>query len=80
MECICTARPAALTVWITTASCRAQLPDGSFEHANAISGVTMSNTILVDRGTCFSCNVACAGEVEDAGKAKISAQIRRDGI
>ena len=38
--------------------------DGSFEQANAISGVTMSNTILVDRGTCFSCNVACKREVE----------------
>ncbi|MFN8495829.1 MAG: aldehyde ferredoxin oxidoreductase family protein [Caldilineaceae bacterium] len=38
--------------------------DGSFEHADDISGVTMSNTILVDRGTCFSCNVACKREVE----------------
>lgn len=38
--------------------------DGSFEHANAISGTLMSETILVNRGTCFSCNVACKREVE----------------
>ncbi len=38
--------------------------NGSFEHAKAISGVTMSNTILVNRGTCFSCNVACKREVD----------------
>lgn len=38
--------------------------NGSFEHAKAISGITMSNTILVNRGTCFSCNVACKREVE----------------
>lgn len=38
--------------------------DGSFEHANAISGTLMSETILVNRGTCFSCNVECKREVE----------------
>jgi len=38
--------------------------NGSFEHAKAISGITMSNTILVNRGTCFSCSVACKREVE----------------
>ncbi len=37
--------------------------DGSFEHYNAISGQTMSNTILTKRGTCFSCVVACKREV-----------------
>ena len=37
---------------------------GSFEHASAISGVTMSNTILVNRGTCYSCGVACKREVD----------------
>jgi aldehyde:ferredoxin oxidoreductase len=37
--------------------------DGSFEHFNAISGQTMSNTILTKRGTCFSCVVACKREV-----------------
>jgi len=38
--------------------------DGSFEHAKAIAGTTMSDTILVNRGTCFSCLVACKREVE----------------
>ncbi|MEZ4719595.1 MAG: aldehyde ferredoxin oxidoreductase family protein [Caldilineaceae bacterium] len=38
--------------------------DGSFAEANAISGQTMANTILVNRGTCFSCAVACKREVE----------------
>ncbi|MFN8444999.1 MAG: aldehyde ferredoxin oxidoreductase family protein [Caldilineaceae bacterium] len=40
--------------------------DGSFAEAEAICGQTMSNTILVDRGTCFSCAVACKREVEVA--------------
>ncbi len=34
------------------------------EHAKAIAGTTMSDTILVNRGTCFSCLVACKREVE----------------
>jgi aldehyde:ferredoxin oxidoreductase len=38
--------------------------DGSFAEAKAISGQTMANTILVNRGTCFSCAVACKREVE----------------
>ncbi len=38
--------------------------DGSFAEAEAISGQTMANTILVNRGTCFSCGVACKREVE----------------
>lgn len=38
--------------------------DGSFEHALAITGKTMSDTILTDRGTCFACAVACKREVE----------------
>ncbi len=37
--------------------------DGSFEHARAISGQTMADTILVNRGTCFACAVACKREV-----------------
>jgi aldehyde:ferredoxin oxidoreductase len=37
---------------------------GSFEHAYEISGQTMSETILTDRGTCYSCTVACKREVE----------------
>ncbi len=38
--------------------------DGSFELAEAISGETMARTILVNRGTCFACAVACKREVE----------------
>ena len=38
--------------------------DGSFEDAQAITGQTMANTILVNRGTCYSCGVACKREVE----------------
>jgi aldehyde:ferredoxin oxidoreductase len=38
--------------------------DGSFEHARAISGQTMAETILVNRGTCYACMVACKREVE----------------
>ncbi|MGH7267914.1 MAG: aldehyde ferredoxin oxidoreductase family protein [Candidatus Rokuibacteriota bacterium] len=37
--------------------------DGSFEHFKAISGQTMAETILVNRGTCFACAVACKREV-----------------
>ncbi|MBI4594510.1 MAG: aldehyde ferredoxin oxidoreductase, partial [Candidatus Rokubacteria bacterium] len=38
--------------------------DGSFEGARAISGQTMRDTILVGRGTCYACAVACKREVE----------------
>jgi aldehyde:ferredoxin oxidoreductase len=38
--------------------------DGSFEHAKAITGATMSKEILTNRGTCFACTVACKREVE----------------
>jgi aldehyde:ferredoxin oxidoreductase len=38
--------------------------DGSFEHAREISGQTMRDTILVNRGTCYACAVACKREVE----------------
>jgi len=38
--------------------------DGSFEGARAISGQTMRDTILVNRGTCFACAVSCKREVE----------------
>lgn len=37
---------------------------GNFEHFEAISGQTMSKTILANRGTCFACAVACKREVE----------------
>jgi aldehyde:ferredoxin oxidoreductase len=38
--------------------------DGSFEHAKEISGQKMAETILVNRGTCYACAVACKREVE----------------
>jgi aldehyde:ferredoxin oxidoreductase len=38
--------------------------DGSFEHAKDISGQKMRDTILVNRGTCYACAVACKREVE----------------
>src|SRR5574341_1547958 len=38
--------------------------DGSFEGAKAISGQTMRDTILVNRGTCYACAIACKREVE----------------
>ncbi len=37
--------------------------DGVFEHAEDISGQRMVETILVRRGTCFACAVACKREV-----------------
>jgi aldehyde:ferredoxin oxidoreductase len=37
---------------------------GNFERFEAISGQTMSQTILANRGTCFACAVACKREVE----------------
>jgi len=38
--------------------------EGQFEHAKAISGQTMAETILTDEGTCYACAVACKREVE----------------
>ncbi len=38
--------------------------EGSFAKADAISGETMSKTILVRRGTCHGCFVRCKREVE----------------
>ena len=38
--------------------------DGQFEGADKLSGPTMSETILVGRGTCYACAVACKREVE----------------
>ncbi|MDP7251475.1 MAG: aldehyde ferredoxin oxidoreductase family protein [Planctomycetota bacterium] len=36
---------------------------GSFEKSEELSGQTMADTILVNRGTCFACAVACKREV-----------------
>ena len=38
--------------------------DGSFEKALDISGTRMKETILVRRGTCYACSIACKREVE----------------
>src|SRR5256712_3171311 len=38
--------------------------DRSFEGARAISGHTKRDSILVNRGTCYACAVACKREVE----------------
>lgn len=38
--------------------------EGSFEGAEAISGETMSKTILVRRGTCYGCFIRCKREVQ----------------
>ncbi len=38
--------------------------DGAFDGADKISGQTMSETILVGRGTCYACAVACKREVD----------------
>jgi aldehyde:ferredoxin oxidoreductase len=38
--------------------------NGSFEYAKEISGQRMAETILVNRGTCYACTVACKREVE----------------
>ena len=44
--------------------------DGSFEGAKDISGQTMRDTILVNRGTCYACAVACKREVEVPGAGR----------
>ena len=38
--------------------------EGTFEHAEAISGVRMAETILVDRDTCAGCPVRCKRAVK----------------
>ncbi|MBD3182564.1 aldehyde ferredoxin oxidoreductase [Candidatus Poribacteria bacterium] len=38
--------------------------EGAFEKAYDISGEKMKDTILVKRGTCYACSVACKREVE----------------
>ena len=37
---------------------------GTFEKAEAISGETMTETILIDRGGCFACPIRCKRVVE----------------
>ena len=38
--------------------------DGAFDRAEEISGETMAEKILVNRGTCYACAVGCKREVE----------------
>ncbi len=38
--------------------------EGAFEHAEAITGETMTNTILVDRDNCYACPIYCKRVVE----------------
>ncbi len=38
--------------------------EGQFEHAQAIGGQAMAETILTDEGTCYACAVACKREVD----------------
>jgi aldehyde:ferredoxin oxidoreductase len=44
---------------------------GKFEGADKISGQTMRDTILVDRGTCWGCIVRCKRVVETTTGARI---------
>lgn len=37
---------------------------GQFEHAQAISGQAMAETILTGEGTCYACAIACKRKVE----------------
>lgn len=41
--------------------------EGQFEGAEAISGVTMAETILVSRGNCYACPIRCKREVKVEG-------------
>jgi aldehyde:ferredoxin oxidoreductase len=43
---------------------------GEFEHAMAIGGERMKETMLKGRGTCYGCPVACKREVEVPGKVE----------
>ena len=38
--------------------------EGQFEHAKAISGQTMAETILTHEGTCYACAIACKRDVD----------------
>jgi aldehyde:ferredoxin oxidoreductase len=45
--------------------------DGSFSEARSISGATMRDTILVGRGTCYACPIACKREVRVDGPYQV---------
>jgi len=45
--------------------------EGSFEGAKKITGETMAETILVGRGTCFSCPLTCKRKVKVTGRYEV---------
>jgi aldehyde:ferredoxin oxidoreductase len=45
--------------------------EGSFEGAQKITGSTMTDTILVDRDSCFACPVACKRKVQVTGRYEV---------
>jgi aldehyde:ferredoxin oxidoreductase len=45
--------------------------EGTFEGAEKISGQTMAETILVDRGTCFACPLTCKRKVKVTGHYEV---------
>ncbi len=45
--------------------------EGSFEHAKAITGATMTNTILVGRDNCYACPIYCKRVVEVSNRYKV---------
>lgn len=48
---------------------------GHFDHAQAISGEQLADTILVGRDTCYACVVRCKREVASDGKYKIPKEL-----
>jgi aldehyde:ferredoxin oxidoreductase len=45
--------------------------EGSFEEAEKITGATMTETILVGRGTCFACPMTCKRKVKVTGRYEV---------
>ena len=45
--------------------------EGSFEHAQAITGETFTNTVLVGRDNCYACPIYCKRVVEIDGRYKV---------
>ena len=45
--------------------------EGSFEGAEKITGQTMTETILVDRDTCFACPIYCKRKVQTTGRYEV---------
>ena len=45
--------------------------ENSFEEAEKITGATMTETILVGRGTCFACPITCKRKVKVTGRYEV---------